>query len=232
MHARRPIVLAWSGDLPRPQYLNDGFDGGETNWPVANFGALGEPSLNVRHVYRIRERFANCQTSAGLTVVPRRGSVALFYSLLPNSADKDWMAWHASCDVRSGEKWAVGVPRLPDSISPSPKAARGPCRPPPPTESLPTAPPTAPPTVPPRRRISGGIFSCCSSRPLLVMRRGRAPTLILRAQAGRPLASAPTTRPTCARAAANRVEYARPRPMGSMDHGGHRRTAIQHYTIT
>jgi len=40
-------------------------------------------------------------------VKPRVGSVALFYSKLPNSDEKDWMAWHASCDVSNGLKWAA-----------------------------------------------------------------------------------------------------------------------------
>ena len=85
-------------------YLNDDFGGGETNWPMAGTDVGG---LNVRHVYRVREHFANCQVAQGLTLQPRRGSVALFYSLQPNSDEKDWMAWHASCDVTNGVKWAA-----------------------------------------------------------------------------------------------------------------------------
>lgn len=86
-------------------YLNDGFEGGQTNWPMAG---LADPNeVNFRHVYRLREHFAHCQVARGLTVRPLRGSVALFYSLAPNAEDKDWMAWHGSCDVMGGVKWAA-----------------------------------------------------------------------------------------------------------------------------
>ena len=86
-------------------YLADDFEGGETNWPMA--GLPDDAGVNIRHTYRVREHFDRCQTERGLTVRPRLGSVALFYSLLPNSEDKDWMAWHGSCDVTSGVKWAA-----------------------------------------------------------------------------------------------------------------------------
>ena len=43
-------------------YLNDNFEGGETNWPMS-----GTPpeEVNFRHVYRVREHFGNCQVGAG-----------------------------------------------------------------------------------------------------------------------------------------------------------------------
>ena len=98
-------------------YLSDA-QGGETNWPMANGTDqapldvvdrdLSKPNaVQWNHVHRLREHFHNCQTTQGLTLAPRRGTVALFYSMLPNSAEKDWMAWHASCDVHSGTKWAA-----------------------------------------------------------------------------------------------------------------------------
>ena len=63
-------------------YLNDGFEGGETNFALVGGD---EPRRNV---HRVREEFNNCQTERGLTVRLRKGSVLLFYNLDPNTADK------------------------------------------------------------------------------------------------------------------------------------------------
>ena len=84
-------------------YLNDGFEGGGTNFALAGGD---EPRRNV---HRVREEFNNCQTERGLTVRPRRGSILLFYNLDPNSADKSWWTWHCSADVVSGEKRAANL---------------------------------------------------------------------------------------------------------------------------
>jgi hypothetical protein len=90
-------------------YLNDDFKGGETNWPLASMAAESQPApdFNFRNVHAVRERYGGCQTAEGLTIAPRRGSVALFYSLHANSDAKDWLAWHAACDVSGGTKWAA-----------------------------------------------------------------------------------------------------------------------------
>ena len=78
-------------------YLTDGFEGGETSFPLAG---TGETRNNV---HRIREEFHNCDPTAGLAVKPRAGSATIFYNLLPNTRSKDFSAWHASCDVLSQE---------------------------------------------------------------------------------------------------------------------------------
>ena len=66
----------------------------------------------MRNVYGVRERYGNgCQTKEGLTVMPRQGSVLLFYNLEPNGATKDFFSWHGSCDVLHGEKWGAIRPR-------------------------------------------------------------------------------------------------------------------------
>ena len=80
-------------------YLSDGFDGGETSFPLAG---TGEARYNV---HKVREEFNNCDPTKGLAVAPKAGSAVIFYNLSPNSAEKDFTTWHASCDVTSeGQK--------------------------------------------------------------------------------------------------------------------------------
>ena len=74
-------------------YLTDGFDGGETSFPLAG---TGETRNNV---HRVREEFRGCDASVGLAVAPTAGHAVIFYNHLPNSAAKDFATWHASCDV-------------------------------------------------------------------------------------------------------------------------------------
>ena len=77
-------------------YLSDGFEGGETSFPLAG---TGETRNNV---YRVREEFGGgCDPTAGLAVAPKAGNAVVFYNLLPNSHEKDYSTWHASCDVRT-----------------------------------------------------------------------------------------------------------------------------------
>jgi hypothetical protein len=76
-------------------YLSDGFEGGETSFPLAG---SGETRNNV---HRVREEFHNCDPTAGLAVRPKAGNAVVFYNLLPNSHEKDFATWHASCDVLS-----------------------------------------------------------------------------------------------------------------------------------
>ena len=84
-------------------YLNEGFEGGCTNWPMVSRKGT------MHRVQQVLGTFNNCQTEHGLTVKPRAGSVVLFYNLLPNSLRADYWPWHASCDVGSGEKWAANL---------------------------------------------------------------------------------------------------------------------------
>ena len=62
-------------------------------------------------VDEVRREFRGCQTERGTTVTPRRGRVALFYSSLPSSMERDYQAWHGACDVVKGEKWAANYVR-------------------------------------------------------------------------------------------------------------------------
>ncbi|KAL1530140.1 hypothetical protein AB1Y20_001056 [Prymnesium parvum] len=79
-------------------YLNDGFEACALSSTV---------DLAIHNVQHVRERYGGCTTQEGLSVTPTRGSVLLFYNLLPNSAVMDYFSWHGSCDVRHGEKWAA-----------------------------------------------------------------------------------------------------------------------------
>ena len=85
-------------------YLNDGFGGGHTNFPLAEPHA--EPSARAGDILR---RFGPCQTTHGLSVKPRVGDVLLFYNTQPNSLTNDFWPWHASCEITSGEKWAANL---------------------------------------------------------------------------------------------------------------------------
>ena len=88
-------------------YLSDGFDGGETSFPLAFTN--GETRNNV---HRIREEFGGgCDPTAGLAVKPKAGNAVIFYNHKPNSAEKDFSTWHASCDVTSegGKKYAANL---------------------------------------------------------------------------------------------------------------------------
>lgn len=87
-------------------YLSDGFTGGETSFALSN-DQSGNGTRN--NVYRVREEFDGCSTDRGIAVTPKAGTAVVFYNLHPNSASKDWSAWHASCDVRSGVKWAANL---------------------------------------------------------------------------------------------------------------------------
>lgn len=44
---------------------------------------------------------------AGLAVKPRKGSALLFWSLKPNSKDKDLTSLHGGCPVLKGDKWSA-----------------------------------------------------------------------------------------------------------------------------
>ena len=84
-------------------YLNDGFEGGETNF------AIGGAAEAMRNVHKVRHEFDGCQTKQGYTIRPRAGHAALFYNLMPNSMQKDFFSWHASCDVFNGQKWSANL---------------------------------------------------------------------------------------------------------------------------
>ena len=87
-------------------YLSDGFDGEETSFPLAFTN--GE----TNNVHRIREEFGGgCDPTAGLAVKPKAGNAVIFYNHKPNSAEKDFSTWHASCDVTSegGKKYAANL---------------------------------------------------------------------------------------------------------------------------
>ena len=84
-------------------YLNDDFEGGQTSFPTSG---MGSPMNNV---YKVRERYANCTTSEGLVVTPKRGSVLLFYNLESNTQSKDWFTWHGSCEISHGVKYAANL---------------------------------------------------------------------------------------------------------------------------
>ena len=87
-------------------YLSDDFDGGETSFPLAFTGE------NRTNVHAVRAEFGGgCDPTKGLAVSPRAGSAVIFYNLLPNSAEKDFTTWHASCDVTSegAKKYAANL---------------------------------------------------------------------------------------------------------------------------
>ena len=67
-------------------YLNEGMDGGETQFP----------------------RFVNADTDRGLDVVPEVGKAVLFYSELPDGNYDDW-SHHAALPIRKGEKWLMNL---------------------------------------------------------------------------------------------------------------------------
>ncbi|KAL7484637.1 hypothetical protein ACHAW6_010272 [Cyclotella cf. meneghiniana] len=67
-------------------YLNEGMDGGETQFP----------------------RWVNAHTRDGLDVVPKVGKAVLFYSQLPDGNMDDW-SHHAALPVRRGEKWLMNL---------------------------------------------------------------------------------------------------------------------------
>jgi len=98
-------------------YLNGGYGGGETNFPVTeetrSAGPLGRLRDRLLPLTRnekfIRMDYNNCQTARGLTLSARPGRVALFYNTLPSSFDPDFYAWHGGCDVSEGEKWVANL---------------------------------------------------------------------------------------------------------------------------
>ena len=101
-------------------YLNDGFDGGHTNFPLAAGGhhhldngnaggGRGGRRPSMRAATDVLRAFGPCQTTRGLSVRPRRGDVLLFYNAQPNSPSVDYWPWHGSCEVTRGEKWAANL---------------------------------------------------------------------------------------------------------------------------
>ena len=102
---RKPLATRF---LTALIYLNDGFGGGETNFPMA--GPSGTRRPQIRNVHVVRREFNNCQTSQGLTLAPQMGRVVIFHNTHPNSAGFDFHAWHGSCAVAAlGEKWAANM---------------------------------------------------------------------------------------------------------------------------
>ena len=71
-------------------YMSDVEKGGQTNFPRA--GGLPEP--------------ASRSCNQGLSVVPKRGKVIIFYNMLADGA-LDEMSLHAGCSVEKGVKWAA-----------------------------------------------------------------------------------------------------------------------------
>lgn len=67
-------------------YLNEGMEGGETQFP----------------------RWVNAETREGLDTVPQAGKAVLFYSQLPDGNMDDW-SQHAALPVRKGEKWLMNL---------------------------------------------------------------------------------------------------------------------------
>lgn len=82
-HKNRMITVFW--------YMSDVEEGGETGFPRA--GGLPRPSS-----------FVGCHQ--GLKVKPKKRSVVVFYSLLPNG-EPDEYSLHGGCPVVQGEKFAV-----------------------------------------------------------------------------------------------------------------------------
>ena len=89
-------------------YLNGGFTGGETNFPLADEPGEWQEKFTAPEAV-FDEYPPGCQTARGLSVVPKMGSALIFYDLLPNSATPDLAAWHGSCDVTRGRKWAANL---------------------------------------------------------------------------------------------------------------------------
>ena len=79
------------------------------------WGTLGKFVCYLRDaakVHAVRAEFGGgCDPTKGLAVSPRAGSAVIFYNLLPNSAEKDFTTWHASCDVTSegAKKYAANL---------------------------------------------------------------------------------------------------------------------------
>jgi len=67
-------------------YLNDDYDGGETNFP----------------------RAINPTNHDGITVTPRQGKAVLFYNILPDG-NVDDLSQHRSLPVTKGEKWLANL---------------------------------------------------------------------------------------------------------------------------
>jgi len=67
-------------------YLNEGMEGGETEFP----------------------RWVNAETREGLLAKPKVGKAVLFYSQLPDGNMDDW-SHHAALPVRIGEKWLMNL---------------------------------------------------------------------------------------------------------------------------
>ena len=67
-------------------YLNEGMEGGETEFP----------------------RWVNGHTREGLRVTPKRGKAALFYSFLPDG-NMDDLSQHSANPIISGEKFLMNL---------------------------------------------------------------------------------------------------------------------------
>ena len=84
-------------------YLNEGYEGGAVNFPLAG---LRTPIVSGSE---LSDMFGTCQTERGLTVQPRAGDLLIFYNHLPNTRRDDLWPIHGSCDVKSGVKWAANL---------------------------------------------------------------------------------------------------------------------------
>lgn len=73
-------------------YLNDVEGGGETVFPYANREYIPDA----------------CTNPGGLRVRPRKGAVAVFFSMLPNG-NLDFYSLHGACPVLTGEKYGANL---------------------------------------------------------------------------------------------------------------------------
>jgi prolyl 4-hydroxylase len=89
-------------------YLNDVEEGGETIFPFVEV-SKGDLPLAVDNndlVNGIADMAPYCASSQYLKIKPKAGSLLLFYSMKPN-LNIDDLAWHGSCPVVKGEKYAA-----------------------------------------------------------------------------------------------------------------------------
>ena len=68
------------------------------------------PETRNQHVAR-NEVDGCCQSALGVSVPPKLGRVALFYSTMPQTHEVDLASWHGACDVldEGAEKWVSNL---------------------------------------------------------------------------------------------------------------------------